>query len=156
MPTIWSPRSSATPNRSASGTSFRRIFAPHSWASKASTAAPYTLLEDVVAEDHADLVAIGKMLGQAQSVGNAAFALLIRVVQVRETELLTVGKQAEEIAGVSAAGYEQDVLDTRIDERLNRVVDHRLVVDRQQMLVGDLRERETDGCPFPRPGRFPS
>ena len=40
------------------------------------------------------------------------------------------------------AGDDHDVLDPRVHQRLDRVIDHRPVVDRQQMLVGDFRERE--------------
>src|SRR5262249_24225094 len=36
------------------------------------------------------------------------------------------------------AGDQEDVLDPDVDERLDRVIDHRPVVNRQEMLVGDL------------------
>ncbi len=77
------------------------------------------------------------MFGQRQRVGDAAFAFLVGVVDMLQAELLAVGQQAQKIAGIPAAGHDQDVPDARIHQRLDRVVNHRLVVNRQQMLVGD-------------------
>ena len=54
--------------------------------------------DDVVAQYHADLVAVGEMFGQIQGVGDSAFALLVGVVDVLEPELLPVGQQPQEIA----------------------------------------------------------
>ena len=99
-------------------------------------------LDDVVAQHHADLLAVGEMFGQRQGVGDAAFAFLVGVVDVLQAELLAVGQQAQKIAGIPAAGDDQDVLDPGIHQSLDRVVDHRPVVDRQQMFVGDFGERE--------------
>ena len=82
------------------------------------------------------------MLGQRQRVGDAAFAFLIRVVDVLQAELFAVGQQPQKIARIAAAGDDHDVLDPRVHQRLDRVIDHRLVVNRQQMLVGDFGERK--------------
>ncbi len=103
---------------------------------------PDIALDDVVAEDHADLVAVGEVLGQPQGVGDAAFAFLVGVVDVLEAELFAVGQQAQEIAGIAPAGDDQNVADAGIDQRLDRVIDHRLVIDRQQVLVGDFGKRK--------------
>src|SRR5579872_2495946 len=59
-----------------------------------------------------------------------------------ESEFLAIGEQAQEISRVAAAGDQEDVLNPRVDKGLNGVKDHRLVVDRQQMFVGDFGERE--------------
>ena len=59
-------------------------------------------LDDVVAQNHADLLAVGEMLRQRQRVGNAAFAFLVGVVDVFQPELLAVGQQAQKIARISA------------------------------------------------------
>ena len=55
--------------------------------------------------------------------------------------LVPVAEQPEELARVGAAGDEHQLGDARVDERLDRVGDHRPVVDRQQVLVGDQRQR---------------
>ena len=142
MPTMRSPASSATPKRSASGTSFEQDVRALRLLAEAVGRLPDVALDDVVAQHDADLLAVGEMFGQRQSVGDAAFAFLVGVVDVLQAELLAVGQQAQEIAGIPAAGDDQDVLDAGVHQRLDRVVDHRPVVDRQQMLVGDLGERE--------------
>jgi len=71
-------------------------------------------LDNVVAQNDADLVAVGEMLRQRQRVGNAALAFLVGVVDVLEAESLTVGQEAQKVTGVAAAGHEHDVLNTRI------------------------------------------
>ncbi len=98
------------------------------------------VFEDVVAEDQADAVAAGEVLGQAQGLGDAAGAVLIGVVEVFEAELAAVAEQADEIAAVVSAGDEQNFLDAGLGHAFEGVIDHRLVVDREQMLVGDLGE----------------
>src|SRR5207249_1580737 len=57
-------------------------------------------LDQVVAEHHTYLAAIGEVLAERERRGDAAFALLVRVVQVREAELPAVPEQTEEVAGV--------------------------------------------------------
>src|SRR5580698_3629550 len=103
---------------------------------------PDTALDDIVAQDDADAAAIGEMLGQAQGVRDAAFAFLIGVVQMLQAEFLAVGQQAQEISRVASARHHQDLLYARIHQRLDGVVNHGLVVDGKQMLIGDLGERE--------------
>ena len=80
------------------------------------------------------------MFAEIERVGDAAFAFLIGVGDVLEAEVLAVGQQAQKIAGIFPAGDDHDVGDAGIDQRLDRVVDHRLVVDGQQVFVGDFGE----------------
>ena len=54
-----------------------------------------------------------------------------------EPEFAPVPKQAQEVSGVASASDDHDVLDAGVDKRPDRVVDHRLVIDRQQVLVDD-------------------
>ena len=53
--------------------------------------------DDVVAQNDADLLAIGEMFGQRQRVGDAAFAFLIGVIDVLQSEMFAVGQQSQEI-----------------------------------------------------------
>ena len=99
-------------------------------------------LDDVVAQHHADLLPVGEVLGQRQGVGDTAFAFLVGVVDVFQAELFAVGEQTQKIAGIAPSGDDQNLSNPGIDESLNRVVDHRPVIDRQQMFVGDFGERE--------------
>jgi hypothetical protein len=54
---------------------------------------------------------------------------------------VTVAEEAEELAGVRPSGDEHRLGHAGPDERLDRVRDHRPVVDRQQVLVGDAGQR---------------
>ena len=58
-----------------------------------------------------------------------------------QAELFPVGQQAEEIAGVLAAGDQKDIANSRIHQCPDGIVNHRLVVNRQKMLVRNLRQR---------------
>ena len=58
-----------------------------------------------------------------------------------EAELLPVSQQAEEIPCAVPAGDEEDLIDPGVYQRPDGIVDHRLVVDRQEMLVGHLGQR---------------
>ncbi len=99
------------------------------------------VLEDVVGEHDADLVAVDEPLGEREGVGDPARLLLVRVEETVDAELVAVAEQAEELARVGAAGDEHQLAQTGLDQRLDRVRDHRPVVDRQQVLVGDPRQR---------------
>ena len=59
---------------------------------------PNAALDDVVSQDHAGLLSVGEMSRQRQRVGDAAFALLVGVVDMFQPELLAVRKKTQEIA----------------------------------------------------------
>src|SRR5262245_10083241 len=99
-------------------------------------------LDDVVAQHHDDAVALGERSRQRQSVGDPALAFLVRIGDFVEPVLPAVAEEPEELAGVIAAGDDEDVAQAGVREGLQRIVDHRPVVDRQQVLVGDLGEWE--------------
>ena len=71
---------------------------------------------------------------------------LIRELQALQAELAAVAEQGQELAGVVAARDDHDLVDAGQHQRLDRIEDHRLVVDRQQVLVGDPRERMQSGA----------
>ena len=52
------------------------------------------------------------------------------------------GWKTQKVPGVAPAGDDHDVLNSRVHQRLDRVINHRTVIDRQQVFVGDLGERE--------------
>ena len=78
---------------------------------------------------------------QAKGFGDAAFAFLIGVIDVLQPEVAAIAQQAQEIAGILAAGDQQDFLDPRVHQSLDGVIHHGLVVDRKQMLIGDAGQR---------------
>ena len=101
----------------------------------------YVALDDVVTEDDTHLTAVGELLGQLQRLGYSAFTVLIRVFEVLDPELLAVLEQFEEVAGVFAAGDDDDLVNASVKQTLDREIDHRPIVDRHQVLVGDQRQR---------------
>jgi hypothetical protein len=66
-------------------------------------------LNNVVAQNYAGFFAIREVFGEPQRVGDAALALLIGVIEMRQAELLTVGQQAQKIARITTAGDQQNV-----------------------------------------------
>ena len=95
------------------------------------------LFDDVVTEDYADILAVREVFAKVEGVGDAAFAFLIGVGDVFESEVLAVGEEAEEIAGIFTSCHYHNVADPGVNQGLDGVVNHRLVVDRQQMFIGD-------------------
>src|SRR5256714_1539153 len=84
------------------------------------------LLDDVVAEDDADRLAVCERLAQGESRGDAALALLVCVVDVLEAEVAPVLEELEEVARWVSDRDDHDVFYPGVDERLHGVVDHRL------------------------------
>ena len=95
-------------------------------------------LNDVVAEDDAQAMSGAEVMREPERFSDATFAFLVGVVEMDVAELFAVGKEAEEVPGVASAGDNKDLINSRVDKRLDRVIDHRLVVDREQMFVCDL------------------
>ena len=95
------------------------------------------LFNDVIAEDHADLLTLGEVLRQGQRVGDAALAFLVGIVETLQSEIRAVSQEPEEVAGAVATGDDQDIRDPRIDEGLDRVEYHGLVVDGEEVFVGN-------------------
>jgi hypothetical protein len=102
---------------------------------------PDRALEDVVREHDEDAIAAREPLRQPQRVGDAAFALLIGIGEPVDPVRMPIAEQPEELAGVRASRDQHQLTDARQDDRLDRVRDHRTVVDRQQVLVRDPRQR---------------
>ena len=100
----------------------------------------YALFVNVISQDDTDKVSIDKVFGKRQGCGDAAFAFLVSVVQVIQTKRFAIAQQLQEIASVSASCDDEDFCDSRINQRLNRVVDHRPVVYRQQMFICNFRQ----------------
>src|ERR1700674_1517164 len=88
-----------------------------------------------MSQNDTDLFPASEIFRQAQGVRDSAFALLVGKIELLEPEILAVPQQAQEIACAAPAGHDQDVVYPGIHKRLQRIVDHGLVVDRQNMLV---------------------
>ena len=97
-------------------------------------------VEDVVAEHQRARLAGDEVLADGEGLRQAVGARLLGVGQVHAVAR-AVPEQALEVGQVGRRGDDQDVPDARQHEGAERVVDHGLVVDRQQLLGGHERER---------------
>ena len=103
-------------------------------------AAEAVAVEDVVAEHESARLAGDELLADGEGLRQAVRAGLLCVGQVHAVAR-AVPEQALEVGQVGRGGDDQDVPDARQHEGGQRVVDHGLVVDRQQLLGGHERER---------------
>ena len=97
-------------------------------------------VEDVVAQHQGARLAGDEVLADREGLRQAVRARLLGVGQVHAVAR-AVPEQALEVGQVGRRGDDQDVPDARKHEGGQRVVDHGLVVDRQQLLGGHERER---------------
>lgn len=102
-------------------------------------------VEDVVAEHEGARLAGDEVLADGEGLGQAVGARLLGVGEV-DAVAGAVPEQALEVGEVRRRGDDQDVPDARQHEGGQRVVDHWLVVDRQQLLGGHERERVQAGA----------
>ena len=108
-------------------------------------AAEPVAVEDVVAEHQGARLAGDELLADGERLRQAVRARLLGVVEVHAVAR-AVPEQALEVGQVRRGGDDQDVPDARQHEGGQRVVDHGLVVDRQQLLGGHERERVQAGA----------
>ena len=97
-------------------------------------------VEDVVAQHERAGLAADELLADGEGLRKAVRRGLLGVGQVHAVAR-AVPKQALEVGQVGRGGDDQDIPDARQQEGAKRVVDHGLVVDRQQLLGGHERER---------------
>ena len=102
-------------------------------------------VEDVVAEHQRARLAGDELLADGERLRKAVRRGLLGVGEVHAVAR-AVPEQALEVGEVRRGGDDQDVPDARQHEGGQRVVDHGLVVDRQQLLGGHERERVQAGA----------
>src|SRR2546427_134545 len=105
-------------------------------------------VEDVVAERECDATAADEAPTDDESLRQALGTWLDLVLDA-EAEVAAVAEETLERALVLRAGDDQDVADPGEHERRERVVDHGLVVDRNELLAHREREREEAGAGAP-------
>ena len=96
-------------------------------------------VEDVVAEHQGTRLAGDELLADGERLRQAVRRGLLGVGEVHAVAR-AVPEQAFEVGEVRRRGDDQDVPDARKHEGAKRVVDHGLVVDRQQLLGGHERK----------------
>ena len=102
-------------------------------------------VENVVAQHQGARLAADELLADGEGLRQAVGARLLGVGEVHAVAR-AVPEQALEVGEVGRRGDDQDVPDARQHEGAERVVDHGLVVDRQQLLGGHERERVQAGA----------
>ena len=102
-------------------------------------------VEDVVAEHQGARLAGDELLADGEGLRQAVGARLLCVGEPHAVAR-AVPEQALEVGQVGRRGDDKDVPDARQHEGGQRVVDHGLVVDRQQLLGGNERERVQAGA----------
>ena len=96
--------------------------------------------ENVVPEDHRDFVGSDEFLPDDEGLCESVRAGLDRIAQV-DAELMSVAEQLAETRCVLRRRDDQNLPDTGRHQDRHRIVDHRLVIDRKQLLRGDHGER---------------
>ena len=89
-------------------------------------------MEDVVAEDQAHRILANEFLTNQKGLGQAIGRRLFGIAEMH-AELTAVPQQAAILRQVLRCGDHQDFLDAGQHQDRDRVVDHRFVVDRQQL-----------------------
>ena len=97
-------------------------------------------VEDVVTEHERAGLSGAELLADDERLGKAVRRRLHLVGQM-DAELAAITQKTLEIGEVGRRGDDENVANARHHERGERIVDHRLVVDRQQLLARDQRER---------------
>src|SRR5215218_2909169 len=107
-------------------------------------------LDHVVGQHDHHPVAVHEALGEPDGLGDAARPFLVGVQQPVDGVLGPVAEHTQELAGWGAPGDDHQLGDAGRDQGLDGVGDHRPVVDQQQVLVGDQRQRVQPGARTPR------
>jgi hypothetical protein len=97
-------------------------------------------VEDVVAEDQRDRLVTDEVRTDQERLGKALGAGLHRIAEL-DADLGPVTEEPAETVLVLGRGDHQDLADSGIHQQGQRVVDHRLVVDRHQLLADRLGDR---------------
>ena len=102
-------------------------------------------VEDVIAEDHRAAVVADELLAEDECLCQTVRRGLDLILQM-DAVLAAIAQQRLETGRVGGGRNNQDVLNARQHEGGQRIVDHRLVVDRQQLFAGDHGQRVKPGA----------
>ena len=89
--------------------------------------------EDVVAQNKRTRIAVDKLLAEDKGLCKAIWRRLNLVGKVK-TKHRAIAKEALEVGKINWRRDDQDIADTSHHKNRERVVDHRLVVDRKKLL----------------------
>ncbi len=101
-------------------------------------------IEDVVPEHQAGGRPVEERLADQERLGQATGVRLLGIAQ-RDPPLRTVAEQRLEPWQIVRRGDDQHLADPRQHQGRQRIVDHRLVVDREELLADGARQRVEPG-----------
>ena len=102
-------------------------------------------VENIIPQDHGAAVVANELFAQDEGLCQAVRGGLHLVLQM-DAVLAAVPQQRLKAGRVGGGGNDQDVLNACQHQRGQGVVDHRLVVDRQQLFAGDHGQRVKPGA----------
>ncbi|MNI29947.1 hypothetical protein D3C73_837760 [compost metagenome] len=97
-------------------------------------------VENVIAEDQAHRIVADELFADEEGLGQAIWRRLLGIAEMY-AELAAITQQVAVLRQVLGGGDQQDFLDAGEHQDRDRVVDHRLVVDRQQLFGHAQRDR---------------
>ena len=97
-------------------------------------------VENIIAEDQSDIVGADEVAADDECIGKPA-RLLLHGITERQAELRPVAQQRAKKRLIVRRGDDQNIADAGKHQRRQRIIDHRLVVDRQQLLGKHQRHR---------------
>ena len=102
-------------------------------------------IKDVVPQDHGAAVAADELLPEDEGLGQPVGRGLDLILQM-DAVLAAVPQQMLEAGGVLRRRDDEDILDAGQHQGGQGVIDHGLVVDRQQLFAGDHGQRVKPGA----------
>src|SRR2546421_8221883 len=106
-----------------------------------------TAVKNVVAENQGTRLAADEGPADEKGLGEAVRAWLLGVVEIH-ADPVSVAQQGAEPRQVLRRRNDEHVADSGQHERGERIIDHRLIVDRHQLLAGGGGQRiESGSCP---------
>ena len=105
-------------------------------------------VEDVVAQHQTGAVVADKLLADDEGLGQTVGGGLLRILEV-DAVVAAVTQQALETGKVLRSGDEQNVADARQHQHGDGIINHRLVIDGQQLFAHALGDRIQPGAGAP-------
>ena len=124
-------------------------------AGEGATQEIHVPVEQVIAENETNGRRTDEPLSDNESLRDAARRGL-RGIGEPHAQPLPATQQILEPRQILRRGYDEDVPDATEHQNGDRIIDHRLVVDREQLLAGHLRDRmQTGSGPAGQNDAFP-
>src|SRR5262249_35386399 len=93
------------------------------------------VFKDIVAEDNRKgIITINKTIGIGERIGNAAIIFVLNSIRKFHAVLFARTEKVYEISRIFPATNDQNFVDARSAQGLDRIQNHRFVIDRQEVL----------------------